>query len=157
MDNHSSTELFTVTWDLYTYQCWWMREQIVRIRMHSSRMRTARGEGGGTWSWGVYLIPGGCTWSREVYLAPGGVSGPGGCTWSWEGTWSGGGCTWPQGGLPSPGGVPGPGGGYLVRGVPGPGGRVYLVPGWYQPRYPPLDRITDARENITLPQLRCGR
>ena len=38
---------------------------------------------GGTWSWGVYLVPGGCIWSqggvpgpRGVYLVPGGVPGP---------------------------------------------------------------------------------
>ena len=31
---------------------------------------------GGTWSEGVYLVPGGCTWSGGVYLVWGG------CTWS---------------------------------------------------------------------------
>ena len=62
------------------------------------------------------------------------------------------------------GGVPGPGG-HLVwaGGVPGPGGYlvpggVYLVLGGYLPRYsPPVNRMTDACKNITLPQLRCGR
>ena len=55
------------------------------------------------------------------------------------------------------GGVPGPGGVYLVPGVPGapgPGG-VYLVHGGgvYLVRYsPPVDRMTHAYENITLPQ-----
>ena len=82
------------------------------------------------------------------------------------------------------GDVPGPGGGvylirgvylvqgvYLVReGVPGPRGCIWSqggLPGpggctWFQGDVPaqvlpPVDRITDACENITLPQLRCGR
>ena len=86
-----------------------------------------------------------CTWSR------GGVPGPRGCTWPW--------------GVPGLGDVPGPGG------VPGPRGCTwswwsYLVPGgctwsgrctWSGTPPPPVDRITDACKNITLPQLRCGR
>ena len=68
-----------------------LSENCMKIRMHSSRMRTFRnssrhlGEGG-------YLVPGvvpgpggctwsgGCTWCRGVYLVLGG------CTWSREGT-----------------------------------------------------------------------
>ena len=69
---------------------------------------------------------------------------PGGCTWS--------------------GGVTGPGV-YLVLGdVPVLGGYLVLggvtAPGGYLPRYsspPPVNRITDSCENITLPPLRCGR
>ena len=61
-----------------------------------------------------------------------------------------------RGGVPGPGGVPGLGGTwsegvYLVPGgVPGLGGVPAQVP-------QPVDRITDACEYITLPQLRCGR
>ena len=45
----------------------------------------------------------------------------------------------------------------LWEGVPGLGGCTWSR-GAYLPRYsPPVDRITDACENITLPQLRCGR
>ena len=126
------------------------------------------GGGGCTWSGGMYLVPGGCTWSRGcvpgpeggctwskrvylvrlVYLVLGGVPSLGGCTWSWEVG---------VGVYLVLGGVPGPGGMYLVRGgggvcLAGPR-RMYLVR--YSP--PPLDRITDACKNITLPQLRCGR
>ena len=114
------------------------------------------GPRGGQCTWfqgiGVYLVPGGCTWSQGR-----------GCTWSWGGgTWSWGmymvlggvpgpgGCTWSGGFIWSPGGVPGPGGGvwsqgvYLVPGgVPGPGGCT--CPG----TPPPMDRITDACENIS--------
>ena len=98
---------------------------------------------------GVYLVWGeGCTWSGGV-PGLGGVHGPRGVYLVW-------GCTWSQGGVPCPGGVPGPGGVYLVWGVPGPGG-VYLVPGGPGQVLPPMDRITDACKNITLPQLRCGR
>ena len=84
---------------------------------------------------GVYLVQGVVPGPRGVYLVPGG------CTWS--------------GGAPGPwgvhlvlGGAPGPGGVYLVQGAPGPGG----VPGQV---LPPMDRITDACKNITLPELHC--
>ena len=75
---------------------------------------------------------------RGVYLVLGGVSGPGGCTWS--------------------GGVPGPGEVYLVLGGTWSWGGC-LVPGGAVPGQvlPPLNRMTDACKNITLPQLRCGR
>ena len=53
---------------------------------------TARG--GGVPGPGGYLVWRG-TWSQGVYLVPGGVPGPRGCTWSGGGTWS-------------PGSVPGP-------------------------------------------------
>ena len=57
------------------------------------------------------------------------------------------------GGVPGPGGVPGSGGGCTwSRGCTWSGG-VYLVPGVYLVRYsPPVDRMTHAYENITLPQ-----
>ena len=94
--------------------------------MHSSRMRTAsllfvspsmHCSGGG-----VYLVGG--TWSQGVYLVPGGVPGLGG-TWFLRGTWSPGGYLVP-GSVPGLGGVPGPGWGYLVLGgVTGPGGCTY--------------------------------
>ena len=95
---------------------------------------------------GVYLVPGG-TWSRGV-PGQGGVPGPGGCTWS-----RGGYLVW---------------GVYLVPGVCAWSRGVYLVPGGYLAGpggsggvpgqvLPPVDRITDACKNITLPQLRCGR
>ena len=51
--------------------------------------------------------------------------------------------------------VPGPGAGCLVQGVPGPGGGVVSKHALRQT--PPLNRITHACENITLPQLRYGR
>ena len=104
---------------------------------------------GGTWSWGMPGLggvpgPGGRTWSWEC-LVLGGVPGPGGVclVWGLEGTWSE--------------------GVYLVGGVPGLEGvvclvqRVYLVWGVYWSGTPPVDRITDACKNITLPQLHCGR
>ena len=79
-----------------------------------------------------------------------------GCLPVWGGAWServGWGC------LPGPGGcLPGPGG-YL----PGPGGCLSGPRGdglvsQHAPRQtPPVNRITDACENITLPQLRCGQ
>ena len=138
----------------------------LRTRMHSSRMRTARAftvcqnllpgggvpawsQGGGpAWSWV------GCTWSGGVYLpGPRGVGvylpGPGGVY-----PVLGGVPAWSRGGVPAwSWGVylPGPGG--WGGGVPGLGG----VPAWswgvYLVRYsPPLDRMTHAYENITLPQ-----
>ena len=69
-----------------------------------------------------------------MYLVPGGVSSPGAVPSPGGGEPGPGGCTWSQGG------VPGPRGG---------------VPGQVLPH--PVDRITDACKNITLPQLRCGR
>ena len=52
-------------------------------------------------------------------------------------------------------GLPGPGGDTcLVRGVPGPGGGG--IPACTEAD-PHVNKITDACENITLPQLRCGR
>ena len=132
--------------------------------MYSSRMRTAHllsvspsmhSSRKCTWS-------GGYTWSRGVYLVPGGVPGPrGGGGWSQGGGGvpGAGGCTWSQRGrglVPGGGGVPGAGG------VPGTGGctwyqGVYLIRGVPAQVLPPVKRITDACENITLPQLRCGR
>ena len=89
----------------------------------------------------------------------GGVPGPGGCTWS-GGTWSRGGV--PGQGVPGPGGCTWYRGVYLVGGVPGLGwctwsGGVPGLGGVPGQVLPPVDRITDACKNITLPQLRCGR
>ena len=122
------------------------------------------GLGEWTWSLGVYLVPWGCTWSRGVYLVLGG------CTWSQGVYLSPMGCTWSRGVYLVLGGVPGPGGVCLVPGgVPGP--RGYTWPGSPPPRTrhtppptprtwsgtTPVNRITDACKNITLPKLRCGR
>ena len=46
-----------------------------------------------------------------------------------------------------------PGGVSAPRGVPGRGGGIPAC----TEQTPPVDRITDACKNITLPQLRCGR
>ena len=118
--------------------------------MHTARSLTVSPSmlcsGGG----GGFPVLGGCL--------PGlGGSGPGGVS-----AWLGG-----MGCLPGLGGcLPGPGGGSLVPGegitclVPGgclsgPGGVVVSQHALRQT--PPVNRITDACENITLPQLRCGR
>ena len=71
----------------------------VSTSMHCSRGRCTWPQGGCTWSWGVYLVPG-----------IGGVPGPEG-TWSWGVYLVPGGCTWTQG-------VPGPRGCTWSRGVP---------------------------------------
>ena len=122
--------------------------KIEMIRMHSSRMRTAR-----AFTVCRNLLPRGCT-----CLVPGG-------TWSGRGTCLvlGGGCTCLVWGvyLPCPRGCTWSGGcTCLVLGgtclVPGGGG--VGVPAWsrgvYLVRYlpPPVDRMTHAYENITLPQ-----
>ena len=106
----------------------------------------------------VGCVPPAAVVVRGVYLVWGGVPGPGGCTWF-------------PGGVPGPGGVvpgpmgvgvSGPGGCTWSGGVPGPGG--CLTWSWggvsqhaLRQTHPPVNRITDACENITLPQLRCGR
>ena len=79
--------------------------------------------------------PGGCTWSRRVYL-PMGVY-------------------LVLGGVPAQGGVNGPRGCTYPGAVPTRG--VYLVPGGPAQVLLTVNKITDACENITLPQLRCGR
>ena len=66
--------------------------------------------------------------SPSMHCSRGGAPGLGGCTWS-RGVYLV------------------PGGGYLVPGD---------VPAQVFPP-PPMDRITDACGNITLPQHRCGR
>ena len=49
------------------------------------------------------------------------------------------------------------GGGVCVC-IPACTGQVWCLPGVGGPATPPpVNRITDACENITLPQLRCGR
>ena len=108
-------------------------------RLHSSRMHTAH----------VLTV------SPSMLCAEGGVPGPGGKQ----------GVYLVLGGvyLVCGGGVPGPGGCTWSGGVPGPVGciwseGVYLVRGGVPGQeLPPVDRITDACKNITLPQLRCGR
>ena len=105
-------------------------------RLHSSRMRTAR-------ALTVYhsMLGGGgvCVCSR-------GVSAPGGGGVSALGGVCSGGSA-PGEGVSAWGGLLGGcllrGGGHLLR-----GGGCLL---------PPVNRITDACKNITLPQLRCGR
>ena len=128
-------------------------------RMHSSRMRTGRsltvccsllpGVGSGLWGRG-----GGGAWSRGgwclIWGGLGGLPGPGGvCSWGGL-VWGGG--AWYQGGwvclvggcLPGLGGcLPGLGGGY--------------IPACTEADTPPPCGQTDACENITLAQLRCGR
>ena len=81
---------------------------------------------------GMHFSRGGVPGPGEVYLVPG---------------W----CTWSRGGVPGPRGV------YLVPGGCTWSQGVYLVPGECTCPGTPPDRITDACENITLPQLRCGR
>ena len=128
-------------------------ETSVKIRMHSSRMRTIRSSS---------HISGG------LYLVPGGVPGPGGSTWSR-------GCTWTWGVYLVPGGAPGPGGMYLLSGVylvlgggvPGPRGCTWsqggctLVCGQVyacksitfatlvQVRSPPVDKVHTPVDLVT--------
>ena len=146
--------------------------------MHSSRMRTARSltmEGGSTClgvepAQGAVPAQRGCTCPAGVL--PGGVP-----AWGWGCTCLGGvptcggmylsrgACTCPGGegwGVPAKGGVPVQGV-YLPGGVPAQKGGV-LTQGVYLLRkgtclLPPLwiEFLTHATENITLPQLRCGR
>ena len=88
-------------------------------------------------------IPVGCVppvrWPYLTACSPGGVCSRGGVC-------SGGVCC---------GGVSGPGGCLVLGGCLVPGGGC--VCSWGCVRYPPVNRITDACKNITLPQLRCGR
>ena len=126
-------------------------------RLHCSRMRTARTltvspstlcSGGLYLVLGVYLVPG-------VYLLLGGTLSPGGCLFH-------GGCL--LGGCLLQGGVPGPRGVYLVlggllQGVLLQGGSALGGCTWSQGGVPgqalsspPVDRMTHASENITLPQ-----
>ena len=140
----------------------WMKKNPVRpcsrnlnssTRLHSSRMRTAcvltvspsmfwGGGGclvpGGVWCWGVSAPWGGCLlW---------GVSGLGGVC-SGEGV-----CTL-EGGL-LPGGLDLGCVCLLLGGVCSQGGISQHA---LRQTPPPVNRITHACENITLPQLRCGR
>ena len=107
------------------------RKNYYKTRMHSSRMHTAHSltMGGGFTCLGCVPVQGGVP-AWEVYL-------PRGCT-----------CR----GLYLPRGVPSLGSVYLPGDVPARG---------YLPRYSPLppwtEFLTHATENITLPQLRCGR
>ena len=76
------------------------------------------------------------------------MPGPRGCAWSQGEGLVLGGCLLQGVGLLQ-GGVPGPRGcAWSCGGVPGLGGVVHLVS--HSP--PPVDRMTHASENITLPQ-----
>ena len=130
---------------------------------------------------GVYLVPGGvpgpggCTWSRGrgVYLVPGqgGIPGPGG-VYLVQGV-PGPGVHPPGPGTPRDqvylvlgvywgvylvlGGVPGPGGYLVLGGVSAPGPRGVSAPGLGGCQVlPPVNRMTDACKNITLPHC-CNR
>ena len=95
---------------------------------------------------GVYLVQGGLLWG--VYLVSGGSA---------LGVCSGRGCLLPGMCVSAPRDVCvcSQGCVCLLRGVSTPGEGVYLVGGCQV--LPPLNRITDACKNITLPQLCCGR
>ena len=109
-----------------------------KIRLHSSRMRTARvltvspsmlcARG-----WGCLLLGGVCSWGGRVcLLLGGGVSALGGvCSWGLSAL---GGCLF-LGGVCSEGCVSQ----HALR------------------QTLPVNRMTDTCKNITLPQLRCGR
>ena len=99
-------------------------------RMHSSRMRTARSSS----------HPGGCLYQAPPTPYPQDGAHP---------------PTWDQ---PSPPDKVSPGNRHppWTRYPPGADPlRTRHPPD--QARHPPVNRITDACENITLPQLRCGR
>ena len=105
--------------------------------MHSSRMRTARSSShywGGVWAWSASISPWVCAWIWSPSISPlevgleGGVSLAGGSPWrgvSLEGVGCllGGGCLLGRGGIPA-----------------------------CTEADPPVNRMTDACENITLPQ-----
>ena len=135
--NKPSATTSASTYFYAIHSSWWWTATLatihcVKIRMHSSRMRTGR--------------------SLTVLcrsLLPGG----GGCLLR-EG---GGGCLL-HGGLLL-GGVYSGGGGLLLGGLL-PGGLLVGGGGWYPSMHwgrPPVDRITDACKNITLAHLRCCR
>ena len=98
----------------------------------------------------VHNIPVGCVPSAAVAVCSGG----------------GGVCL---GGFVCPGGASAHGGYLPGGGCVCPGRKVMFsqasvilftgvcVPGGMSGRHPPVNRITDACENITLPQLRCGQ
>ena len=116
-----------------------MRSQ---TRLHSSRMRNARALPVSP----SMLCARGST--RGLFTLGGGVSTLGVSTLG--GVYSGGGgvCSW--GGCLLPGGLSAPGGWCLLPGGCG-------IPACTEADTPPVNRITHACENITLPQLRCGR
>ena len=130
---------------------------IFSTRLHSSRIRTARTltvSPSTLCSGEVYLVPG-------VYLVLGGVLSPGGCLLQGRGgcTWSWGGGTWSCGGVPGPMGVSALGGVHLVpeggvcSGGAAPwGGCTWSWGGTWSGTPLPVDRMTHASENITLPQ-----
>ena len=94
-------------WKVPSRATWFIQVSLIRTRLHSSRMRTARAltvstsmlcagvcvcSRAGCLLWGLYLVPGGVS-------APRGVSALGGCTWS-RGVSALGGCTWSRRGVP---------------------------------------------------------
>ena len=129
--------------------------------MHSSRMRTARS--GCTCPRGVYL-PGGCNcWgvrARGMYLLRGTSPGvPARGVYLPRGVYLHRGVHLPRG-MYLPGGVPDgsvPAQGHVpARGCTCPGGLpaqgMYLPRGVPAPVLPPMNRLTDRCNNITLPQ-----
>ena len=98
--------------------------------------------------------------ARALTVSPSMLYARGVCSGGW-GVPGPGGVLGPRG-VPGPKGVPDPGEeGAWSRGVPGPRG----MPGnggvvsqhALRQTPPPVNRITHAWENITLPQLPCGR
>ena len=149
-------------WAVFIQQNFYNALKCLRpTRMHSSSMRTARSLTMG----GVYLprgctCPGGCTvWgctclgvylprgvpARGMYLPKGGIPALRVCTCLGVPALRVCTCL----GVPAQGGVP-------VQGVPDqlrdtcPGGPAQVLPPW-------IEFLTHATENITLPQLCCGR
>ena len=80
---------------------------------------------------------------RSSRLLGGGVCQPGGCL-------PGGGCLPARGRLPA-------GGVFYLPGQCLPGGGGVCPGGCLADTPTPMDRMTDTCENITLPQLHCGR
>ena len=112
-------------------------KSLTKTRMHSSRMRTGRSL---TVCWSLLPGGGGGVWCRGVHshcLLRGGVWSQGCLLW---GVWSG--------GVSAPGGVCS-GGGVSAR-------WGYIPACTEADPLPPCGQ-TDACENITLAQLRCGR
>ena len=95
------------------------------------------------------------TVSPSMHCTGGGCLAGGVCHARGEGGLLARGCLLAGGGLPCKVGVCCAGGVYLARWVSLPGRGWYLSMLWGRP--PLVNRITDACENIALPQLHCGR